>query len=249
MGCLHFLRARTWIHDLDPRIRLALGVLVGAQIAVSSHPAVAWAGLGLGGVLALTARLPARPLCHRLLGLNLFLVFMLLFVPPAVPGHAVFTLGGLAWSGEGLVLAGLIMVKSNAILLIVSCLVSTIDHVTLGHALAHLRVPTRLAHLFLFTVRHAEGMHEEYQRVHRALRARAFRARLDRHTTRSLAGLVGLLLVRSLDRSDRTLAAMRCRGYHGSFYLMRHFKARLPDAVMGLAGAAWILIMTVVEWR
>ena len=46
-------------------------------------------------------------------------------------------------------LAATIALKANAAVLAVTALVGTMDAVTLGHALAHLYVPQRLAQLLL----------------------------------------------------------------------------------------------------
>jgi cobalt/nickel transport system permease protein len=73
-------------------------------------------------------------------------------------------------------------------------------------------------HLFLFTVRYIAVLGREYQRLRTAMKARGFRMRCDLHTWRSIGYLFGMLLVRSLERSERILAAMRCRGFQGDFH-------------------------------
>ncbi len=93
----------------------------------------------------------------------------------------------------------------------------------LGHALAHLHVPRKLAHLLLFTVRYLDVLEREYRRLRAAMKVRSFRPRMNRHTYRAYGYLVGMLLVRSFDRSERVLAAMKCRGFRGRFYLLDHF--------------------------
>jgi cobalt/nickel transport system permease protein len=130
--------------------------------------------------------------------------------------------------------------KANGIVLATTALVSTIDASAFGHALVHLRCPPRLAHLLLFTVRYMETLHAEAVRLRRAMRARAFRPRMTAHAYRSLAALVGILLVRSLDRSERVLAAMKCRGFRGEFFVLRHFHWRASDSAFSVAAAAAI---------
>ena len=69
----------------------------------------------------------------------------------------------------------------------------------------------------------------------RTVKTRGFRPRMDWHTYRSYGYLVGMLLVRSLDRSQRVLAAMKCRGFRGRFYLLDHFAATRYDLGFSLA--------------
>ena len=59
---------------------------------------------------------------------------------------------------------------------------------------------------------------------------------------------MGALLLRSLDRADRVLDAMKCRGYAGRFYVLRHFHARASDAAIGAAGALAAVALAWLEW-
>jgi cobalt/nickel transport system permease protein len=68
------------------------------------------------------------------------------------------------------------------------------------------------------------------------------------HTYRTLGYLVAMLLARSLDRSERIAAAMKCRGFSGKFYVVDHFSAKQIDAVFGVASFGILLCLTVIEW-
>jgi cobalt/nickel transport system permease protein len=46
---------------------------------------------------------------------------------------------------------------------------------------------------------------------------------MNGHSYRAIGYLVGMLLVRSFDRSERVLAAMKCRGFRGRYYMLDHF--------------------------
>lgn len=139
----------------------------------------------------------------------------------------------------------MILLKAHAVVLALLALVGTISATTLAHALAHLRVPDKLVHLMLFTVRYLEVIGQEYKRMRRAMQARAFVLRTDRHTWRSVGYLIGMLLVHSLERSERIMDAMKCRGYRGRFYLLDdmalgrddyRFMALFIPFIVGLGG-------------
>ena len=80
------------------------------------------------------------------------------------------------------------------------------------------------------------------------MKLRGFRPRMDRHTYRAYGYLVGMLLVRSLDRSDRIVAAMKCRGFRGRFYLLDHFAFSVRDALFGAASMVVLLVLAWAEW-
>ena len=152
-------------------------------------------------------------------------------------------------SHESLRLAAAIALKANAAVLVVASLIGTMDAVTLGHALAHLYVPRRLAQLLLFMVRYFNVLGREYARLRAAMRVRCFRPRMSMHSYRTIGYLVGMLLVRSFDRSERVLAAMKCRGFRGQYYMLDHFafvaRRDLPFcAAMSLLATA----LLGVEW-
>lgn len=83
----------------------------------------------------------------------------------------------------------------------------------------------------MFTIRYIDLLRREYLRLHVAMRARAFVARNNRHSWRSFGYLLGMLLVRSHDRSERILWAMKCRAYHGHM----HFGSPAPVQSSGLS--------------
>jgi cobalt/nickel transport system permease protein len=119
---------------------------------------------------------------------------------------------------------------------------------TLGHALEHLFVPRKLTLLYCLTVRYVATFKQEYDRLRTAMRVRGFVPRTDLHTLRSYGQLVGMLLVRSFDRSERVLAAMKCRGFRGTFWMLEHFAFGRHDLVFGILTAAVLLAMGCGAW-
>jgi cobalt/nickel transport system permease protein len=80
------------------------------------------------------------------------------------------------------------------------------------------------------------------------MRVRGFRSRTDLHTLRSLGHLVGMLLVHSFDRSERVWAAMKCRGFRGTFWLLDHFAYTRRDLVFAVVAVVALLIIGSGEW-
>lgn len=222
---------------LDPRGRVVVVVLF-AILVVSLHDFRALgAAVAVGAVALLTARLPLARTLKMVATMDGFIVFMLVMLPFTTPGETLFTLWGFEGTREGLYKAIEIGLKANAVVMVLLALVGTMETVTLGHALHHLRVPENLVHLLLFTVRYIEVLHQEYLRLRTAMKARGFRARNDRHTYRSVGYLLGMMLVRALERSERILGAMKCRGYEGRLHILAEHRFAARDAVFaGLAG-------------
>ena len=234
------------IHRLDPRYRLGGAALITLPAAVLTSLQASLAALAVGALLVLLARLPLSRVLARMAVVNVFILFLWLFIPFSMPGAPLLVLGPLTATDAGVRLALLLTVKSNAILLSLTALMATIEVQDLGPAMQRLKVPEKLCHILLFTYRYVFVIHREYLTMRQAMQARGFKPRTNRHTYRSYAWLLGMLLVRSWDRAERVHAAMRCRGFRGRFYSLARFDASGRDrtflALCLLAAAAIIVI-------
>ncbi len=226
-----FAEGNSCIHRLDPRVRLVVAAALAILVALAQSLTVAAAALAVAGALLLLARLNLRVVAGRLAVVNGLIVFLWLVLPFSVPGEAAVRLGFLTATEPGVALAGLLTLKSNAIILTLIALVATVPVTTLGQALQRLYLPDKLCHLLLFTYRYLFVMEQEYCRLQQALKVRGFIPRTGMHTYRTYAYLVALLLVRSCDRADRVYQAMLCRGFQGRFYSLRRFALQRRDVV------------------
>jgi cobalt/nickel transport system permease protein len=242
------LRPPSFIDRVDPRARVLTAGAFALLVAVSSRPATAALALAASLLAVLGTRLRLAQVSGRLMPVNLLVVLLALMLPWSTPGSPLLTLGAAHYSREGLWLVTTIALKANAIVLSLVVLLGTLEVSALGHALAHLYVPEKLIHLLMFTVRYVGVLEQEYERLRGAMRLRGFRPAMNWHTYRSYGYLVGMLLVRSLERSQRILAAMKCRGFRGRFYLLDHFAFSLHDLRFGMV--SWILLLglAAVEW-
>ena len=201
--------------SLDPRSRLLAAFGFALVVVASQSAAALSAALGLALAAAALARLPPAATLRRLAALDGFMLLAVGMLPFTAPGTPWLSIGGLSLSRDGLVQALTILARANAVTLAVLALVGTLDAVTIGRALARLGLPERLVWLYLFTIRYLDLLHRESVRLRTAMRARGFRMTTGRHCWTSLGLLFGMLMVRSLERSERIVAAMRCRGFDG----------------------------------
>ncbi|MCC2096691.1 MAG: cobalt ECF transporter T component CbiQ [Hyphomicrobiales bacterium] len=202
---------------LDPRTRIVSAFAFVCMIAVlQTIPAKLAALAGISAfVLATSAdlRLVARRLAH----VEGFMIVLLLLLPFTAPGPEIANIAGFAVSSRGLVRAVSIILSVNAAVLTVLALLSTLEPVRLARALGSLGLPTGLTHLLFFLIRYLGIFREEFAQGIEAMRARGFRPGLSRHAMRSYGNLIGMLLVRSIERAERVDEAMRCRGFTGRF--------------------------------
>jgi cobalt/nickel transport system permease protein len=245
---LGFPEGHSIIHRTDPRVRILAAVAFAVIVAISQRPIPLAAALGAAALAAGLARLGPRRLAWHLLSVNAFMLLLWIILPLATPGETLWQWKALSASREGMIEALTITIKCNAIVLASLALMATLDLVRLGHALHHLGAPTKLVHIFMFTIRYFDLLHHEYHRLSRAMRLRGFRPGVNRHTYRTYGYLVGMLLVNSFDRAERVLAAMKCRGFRGQFHILHHFAFARRDAVFAACAVVVITLLGVLQW-
>ena len=241
-------RHRSAIHRIDPRFRIAASAAFAVVVVLSGRLSALIAALAIALMLAAAARLSIRHVLGKLGELNVFVLMLAVFMPVMTPGEAAFSLGPIVWTREGLTHALVIGLRANAIMVTLLALVTTMEPAHLGFALHSLGCPGKLAHLLLFMVRYVEVIHREYHRLRDAMRLRAFKPSFSRHTLRTFGYLVGQLLVRSFDRSERIMEAMKCRGFRGRFYVLDRFAVGAGDYMFSAASLAVLAGLGFLQW-
>jgi cobalt/nickel transport system permease protein len=208
-------RDPTWLHRTDARLKLlaalALVTLFGATPA-TFWPAPAGVSLSLvhifGGVLLavliVVVGLPIGYLMNRLLAVAPVLLAVAISVPLARGFDSV------GWSQMLQVL-----VRSGLSFLVVLLLANTTPFDQLLRALGQFGVPRLFLATLGFMARYHTLFGDELARMRRARLARTFDSRGNERWY-TVAVLIGRVLVRALDRSQRVHAAMLARGYDGS---------------------------------
>ncbi len=242
-----FAEGNSYLHHMDPRVKLVSGAILTVALALSYNVSGVVAGLCLSAALVVTARLDVKKVLARFAVVNLFFLFLLLILPLAVPGRPLFIAGPLSFTREGLFTAGLIALKGNAIYGAMIALLGTSSIVQLGHALHHLGVPGKLVQLFFFTYRYISVLHDEWERIRRALKVRCFRGKTNVHSYRTYAYVIGMLFVNSFERAHRIYRAMLCRGFTGELRTIDHFALGRRDVLFLLAQVLFAAMIVTVQ--
>ncbi|MDX1709088.1 MAG: energy-coupling factor transporter transmembrane component T, partial [Desulfobacterales bacterium] len=135
-----FATGNSFIHRLDPRIRVGLAILYTFVVALSYRFSVLVIALLISFALVIISRVSRSDVFKRIIWVNAFIFLLWLLLPLTFQGDVLTRIGPLAFYRPGVVLAAQITLKSNAILLAFIALVATMSFATLGHALYRLRV-------------------------------------------------------------------------------------------------------------
>ncbi len=230
-----YARGDSPLHRWDARWKtVTLAVLIGVLVSLDSVRA-ALAGALVALALLAGGRLPAGLMLRRLLTAQALLFPCLVVLPFTVPGSP---LPGslLPVSREGLHLALLLYLRALAILTVGFAMVYSTPMVVWLRALQNLGFPRRLVEITLMTYRYLFTLGWELTRMRWALAVRGFRNRPSRAAWRALAQVVGVTLLRSLERTERVRQALACRGFQGRLRTLHEFRAGPPDWIKSALG-------------
>ncbi|MGE4373939.1 MAG: cobalt ECF transporter T component CbiQ [Xanthobacter sp.] len=200
----------------DPRLRLVAALVLIGCLSQLHMPTVAGAALALVIIWSVASG-AFRHFWHRLLHVEGFMLLLFLTLPFTVSGTPILSLGPLTASLDGIWMAVLIACKVSASVLVLMALLGDMEPSRFGAALRGCHVPERLSRLLVMTARYVSLIRDEARRLQESMRARGFQPGSNRHSWRSYGNLIGMLLVRALERAERVEEAMLSRGYHGHF--------------------------------
>jgi cobalt/nickel transport system permease protein len=226
-----FASKTSCIHKLDPRIRALGAVFSIVCMALLQHRQSALYGLFLAVFLFFLSKPPLKIAFQRILVVNIFILFLWLTVPFSMGGATLTQIGPMHVSRQGVELAELLTLKSNAIVLLFLTLITTMNVATLGKALYSLHCPVKLVFLLLFTYRYIHVVFDEWQKLWIAAKLRAFVPKSNLHSYKVFANMLGMSFVQSFERSGRVYEAMLLRGFSGRFLSTDIFKATVKDSI------------------
>ncbi len=243
-----FSSGNSLLHDLDPRIKIIVATLFSIIAAVGDRVEVLLLAFSFSACSIILSGLPLIRVLRRLLVVNGFILLLWVLLPFTYPGKTLFSIGPLDATAEGIRYALSITIKSNTIILASIALLGTTSIFTLAHALRHLHVPDKLVQLLFFSYRYIHVIYLEYVRLLSAMKVRCFRPRSDLHTYKAYAHLVGMMLLKSYDRSERIYGAMLCRGFRGKFWILDHFSLRRADVIAVIIMLFSIGVLGFLQW-
>jgi cobalt/nickel transport system permease protein len=237
-------------HRWDPRIKIVS--LVFFMFCAASLTQLFWATLALFfAILSVgVARIPFRHAIKRLAGTAGFLGMFLVVMPITVParsGDTLIVFNYLAFAPfnvRGFLLALLICLKASAIAVLAEPLLATSPFSVTVQALGRLRVPSVVCQMILLANRYIYVFEHESGRMNKGMGARGFHKRTNIETLRALGNFLGMLLVRSFERTQRVYEAMLARGYSGKLAACVEFHAKERDWVKGVF---WVLLGIVMS--
>lgn len=222
----------------DVRCKLVTLLLYAFLVASLQHLNLVLVALGVSLLALMLAGTPLASALLRVMALGGILGLFLLVLPftvPARPGDVLLLVAGLEalpFNLRGLHLAATIATKGITIALLTEPFLMTTPLPAALQGLDRLGLPAMFGQLVMLSHRYLFVFSSEAQRMATAMRVRGFRNRTRLVTFRALGNFLGMLFIRSFERTERAVDAMRARGYCGRFPTAPLVRLRPRDLLM-----------------
>jgi len=240
-----FASGQSFIHRLDPKVRIIASSVLSLVIAVCDSFYLGLVYLFISICLVSLARFNLGDVLKRLKPLFWFILMIWIILPLSFEGDPLYQVYGLKISRAGIFLCGIITLKSISILLIFTALIASMTVASLGSGLHRVYVPDKMVFLILMTYRYISVIEEEYRRLLRAAKFRGFVPKTNLHSYKTYAYLAGMLFVRASVRAKRVHQAMQCRGFNKKFHTLDVYPSNGLNSIF-LTGIVVISISLVI---
>jgi cobalt/nickel transport system permease protein len=240
----HFASGASPVHRLDPAAKTvaALAAVLATVLVGRGH------FLPLAPVAAALAvyhaigRVPLKYSAKRLLIVSPFAAAAAILFPVLEPGWAVWTATIGNWhivvTQQGLLRAADIVSRFFLCVWAALLLLSTTRFQDMVTALGRLHVPRVLVTQMAFMYRYLWVLSDEVMRLRIARAARDCGHGSWSLRMHSQAAVVGVLFLRTLDRSERIYRAMTARGFDGRMGVAHAERMRAADWLFAIAAVA-----------
>lgn len=220
-----YFPGRSLLHRMDPRTKIMAVLLLSIAIFLPRG----WIGYALTAVFTIGAvalsQVPPRFILRGLRPILLFLAIAVVFNAFLTPGEALYHIGKVTITREGLVLSAVAAVRLVLLVVTASLMTLTTSPIQLTDGLERLLRPLsplgvpahELALMMTIALRFIPTLAEEADRIMRAQMARGadFQSGNLLNRVKGLIPVMVPLFVAAFRRADELATAMEARGYRG----------------------------------
>lgn len=238
-------RRNTFIHRLDPRIKVAVAaIFIICVVSFDKYVISAMLPFALFLMLAAgLAEIPAGFLLKKLLIVSPFAVMVGIF-NPLLDQQQMMQVGPVALSGGWLSFFSILLRFSLTVSAVLLLIASTgFNGVCM--AMVKLGMPRIFAVQLLMLYRYIFVLIDEGVRMYQARALRTFKGR--GMGMKTFSHLVGQLLLRTIDRAERIHLAMLCRGFDGTIRIRGTLMITRNDIFFLLASFSILILSRIYD--
>lgn len=229
---------KTWVHKWEPRTKLITAIIITfALVSLQTPRLLFYSFIGMAIVL-LSMGFSLRTLMKR----NMYVVpFLTLMAIPLLIGS------GYPPSHERITLVLLLTFKSLTALYIMFMVFSSQPTAELLNGLAYMRLPKLFISIVFLSWRYVFLLGDKLSTMYKALISRLFKPSVRKDSLKIYGQVMGGMLIKSLDTSDKVYKAMASRGFDGTIPTSKPREIKAMDLLKSFLMIASVLLLIFIE--
>jgi len=222
------------IHRWDIRVKIITFTVLAFTFSVYKSILTVSAAFFLIVMIALLSKIPLIFLFSKIRIPMYFLIPMMALLIITSGGPVLGEIGIVKIYSEGLLLSGVIFLKSFSIIMLFNIMINSATFLDTACSLRSLKISDNMINIILFSYRYIYLFFQDLRKMRTALKLRGFKSRNSLLSLKTSAYLVGSLLVRSYEHTEKVYNAMVLRGYNGKVVTDKVFSLKFKDILLAL---------------
>lgn len=228
----------SWVHRWEPRTKLVTAIIMTFMLVTLQTPKLLIYAYFAMLMVLISMGFSLKVIMKRNMYILPFLIFMSV---PLLIG------GGLPPSQERITLVLLLAFKSWTALYIMFMVFSSQPTAELLNGLAYMRLPEFFISIVFLSWRYVFLLGDKFSTMYKALISRLFKPSVGKDSLKIYGQVMGGMLIKSLDTSDKVYKAMVSRGFDGTIPTSRPREIKAMDLLKSLLMISTVLLLIFIE--
>lgn len=228
----------SWIHRWESRIKLISCIIMVFGLVFLNTPKLLIISYILLTAIILSMGLSIKEILKKT---SLFLPFLVFMSIPILIG------GGLPPSEERVTLVLLLTFKGLNSLSIMFIMFFSQSMAEILNGLAYMKLPSSFITILFLSWRYVFILGEKFIQMHKALISRLFKPGFNRRSFKAYGEVMGGMLVKSIDTSDKVYIAMASRGFDGTMPTTSPRKIKWLDIFKSTIMVGSVILLKIIE--
>lgn len=228
----------SWISRWEPRTKVITCILMVFGLVFLNTPKLLIISYAILTTLVLSMGISIKEFLKRT---SFFLPFIILMAIPILLG------GGFPPNKERIILAQLLAFKGLNALSIMFIMFFSQPVPELLNALSYMNIPGFLITIIFLSWRYVFLLGERLNRLYKALVSRLFKPGFNRDSFKAYGQVMGGMLIKSIDTSDKVYRAMASRGFDGTMPTSKPREIKILDILKSVILISSVILLNVIE--
>lgn len=228
----------SWLHRWETRTKLATFIVLILGLIYIKTPLLLLLFILCLLLITVSVNYPAKKLIKKT---SIVLSFLLLMSLPILLG------GGLPISQDRFQFSSLLVLRGLSSIIIMQLLFYSESITSLFNGLGHLKLPTSIISILFLSWRYIYYLFEILLQLNRSLKSRLFKPSFKIASFKIYGQIIGGVLVKSIDASEKIYRAMISRSYNGNVYISHPKEIKITDILKSSFCLSVIVILHIIE--